>query len=298
MPKGVGFGPLKIAVPDLPPTDEPTVVAIDELVFLPDDSASASLAALGVGGIAGVEGARDNDRDEQQSSEPDRSPTTRRRLLVAAAALAGSAAFGRVASSQSDGDTDPPDLLVARTNVIRSDGPFWIGVLDVIDGVLPDGTIYLDHSGSREDSFSGGGNGETLAAGTTGEVEVYLSGGKGFIDRLFAWARGVLSFGETLDFEFRLEKRASEHAAGTVIMVSSHPAVLEPVDENPTSDVTVSVGGATIPYDGSSSGQGRGKYDVRTISDGDRALIYDVGEDAPDSDTLTVSLDSGWFGSL
>ena len=261
-PTGVALGPLELATP---PGD---IALVDRLEFLPEVSGDDSfLSALAVGGAAGA------------TATEDEEPVSRRDVVRASGAIvAGAALIGTAVA-------DEKEYPIAEFDLPRNDSAVQLSIFDPVSDILPQNeTLHLDVDGTRLGSFDSTED-QTVTTDRTGEFRVYAPDSVSRRERMLAWVNGLMAGEETLSFEFELEKDASAYAAGTELEITTHPAVVEPDVEMNGDAAILEVGDQSIPHPDQRRGHQYGTY---RFSDG--ALVYEVGEEAPESSQVTVDV--------
>ena len=275
-PTGVAFGPLEFATPP------EHITLVDRLEFLPEVSGDDSLlSGLAVGGAAGGAAATDEEA------------TVSRRDVVrtSGAILAGAALVGTAVA-------DDQEYPIAEFDVSRNDSAFQLSVFDPVADVLPGTeTLHLDHEGTRLASFdtltTSAPEETTVTTGRTGSFRVYTPDSISRRERMLAWVNGLIAGDDELTFEFELEQPASEFEPGTELEITTHPAVLEPDVDVDGDNAILEVGGQSIPHSDERFGHNFGTY---RFSDG--ALVYEVGDDAPESQQVSVHVRVGTVDNL
>lgn len=267
-PTGVAFGPLEFATP---PDD---IVLVDRLEFLPELSGDDSaLLGLAVGGAA--TGAAGSDEE---------SPVSRRDIIRASGALlAGAALVGTAVA-------DTQEYPIAEFDLTRNDSAMQLSVFDPVTDLLPGNeTLHLDCEGTRLGSFdtleTTNPESTTVTTGREGTFRVYTPDSVPRRDRLLAWVNGLIDRDNELVFEFELEQDASAYEEGTMLELADHPAVVEPDIEIDGDETILEIGGESIAHEDQRFGHDRGVY---RLADG--VLVYEVGENAPESSSVAVQV--------
>lgn len=309
MDDGVAFGPVALALASdgigdgADGDDDEPVLSLTDLRWTPADGVGmdAWLFGVGVTGVTALGAATDDDEDIEQHNPR----LSRRATLSAAASLIALSAVSSTARANEDGDEDADDdLVIARATVERADVPYWVGVLDVVDRALPfssDIGILVD--GARVESvtdpgYDHAGNGYSLAAGTTGEVEVRLKDAVRYRDRAVAWMRGLLYSDEEIELSYKLPDDASELEPGETIDITQNRAVVAAAADTEGSGTVVQLGAHGIPHATNRWGVDRGTFAVeRHRRGGTETLVYEVGKDSPSHDELTIRFHAGRIAS-
>lgn len=288
-PEGTAFGPVHVAVPNEEPADEHTVVAIENLRFAPaGDDGSGGL--LGLALVGGAAAARPPNRD--CGDEP---AATRRQVLGSLGATVAAASLTAGVSAADTADVEM--LALAELDIMRVDAPVWIGLLGIIDDVLPvDSEVHLNMDGARLESLPAVENplttdlthGDTVAAGETGTVQLAVSSHLGSIERLLVWANGILARDQEVQMTVGLETSPELLREGTETVLSGHPAIVGPAQRTGGSGAVVTIGGTSVPHADERLGKDRGHYEVRYDE-----LVYVVGSDPPDGTTAELRFRTG-----
>lgn len=266
-PTDVGLGPVAVGVPD------GGGVTVSELTYVTQQESGGGLPLIGVT-IAGMPAPGEDEKDP---------PVTRRLLL---GLVAGLLATGSAKAASDDTVT----IGLAEFTIDDATAPVSVRVADIVDKVLPTSTeILVDATGTRVGKVVKPAEGVTLPADTRGTVTVYLKDSRGVLGRLLAWARSVVGDSvQGITFERRLSKSAALFETGSLVKLSSHPAIVDPVASGDPDETRLRIGSTTIPHQDSDKQSDVGGYGVFESS-----LVYEVGESPPDSDkwTLTTNLD-------
>ena len=274
-PTGVALGPLEFATPP------ENITLIDRLEFLPQVSGDDSLLSGLAIGAAGGAAAADDDA------------TVSRRDVVrtSGAILAGAALVGTAVA-------DDQEYPIAEFDMPRNDSAVQLSVFDPVADVLPGNEkLHLDHEGTRLGSFDTLSTSDpeemTVTTGRTGSFRVYTPDSISRRERMFAWVNGLMAGDDELSFEFELEQPASEYEPGTELEITTHPAVVEPDVDVDGDAAILEVGGQSIPHPDQRFGHNYGTYQFR-----DDALVYEVGDDAPESQQVSVHVRVGTVDNL
>lgn len=273
---GVGIGPLQIR-----PYANTTVI-IDEfrystaepwsLPLLSTQSNVGTLAALGI--LAG--GSPDDDEDD--AIDPEEYDVTRRELLIAVGATATMAA-GTARAEQEK-------LNVAEFTIEDNPRGFQLQVDDVAQDILPaDHSYYVEVDGtSRGDFNPGNGDRITISPGITGEAKVQSDDVLAFWEKIVAATRSD----DKIEYTLRHDKPFSNEPTDDEVILSDQPVVVDPIREAGESGVLVKIDGDRVPHidDGSAA---IGNWYLRD----DTALVYRVGEAAPDVELTQVHINVG-----
>lgn len=244
------------------------VVHIEDLEF----KASASpfsfggfdLPFLSVAGGLGVAAVRD-----------DEVSVSRREALAGGAALLG---LGAVATEAAAEETT---LTVIEFKVTENPRGLHVELVGSVGSILPPDRRYqLLHEGTVRDEFSPNSPAATLHPGRTGTVEILTPADKTIWHELQAMVPGD----SPVSYQVTLPQPASQYDVGAEVTVASDSALVQPVKEAGGSETVVALGDMSIPH---KSERALANPGVWFVSDG--ALIYRVGEDAPDQRAFAVA---------
>lgn len=273
---GIGFGPLRIA-----PWADSTVV-IDELTFesvkndslfslftttMPATSASAFGAAFVAASVS------------DDGIDPTDRSLTRRSFLVAAGT---SALLAGAVTAQEDGET----YNVAKFSLDESPRGIHLRVDDVVaDYLPPDQTFYVEVDGTDVGSFTAGKDSLTINPGITGEVTISSDDALSFIDKIIA----KYTAEDELHYSFNpVDEEFSAQTVDDEVVISDQPILVEPIREADPKETLLQIDGETIPH----ADDEQGALGYWYLRDG-QALVYVVGEDAPDSTLIDVHVNIG-----
>jgi len=159
-----------------------------------------------------------------------------------------------------------------------------IRVLDVVDQVLPTtAEIMVDVEDARVGEIAEPSEGVTLPASTSGAISIYLRDSRGRLDRLLAWASGVVGDDETIKYARELPEKASKYTEGQFVKLTEHPALVAPVEEAGAAGTVLKIGNTEVPHNDDDEATEVGSYGVF-----DDALVYEVGASPPASKQWTL----------
>lgn len=314
---GVAFGPLFIATPPeglvsierlefLPDADHERATPEDEdddwfdFEFLDDEDGNettgtatpAGIIAIGAAARRGQQPEPGGEADVRGRERPgDGYEVTRRAVLsLAACVLAGASMQPAVA----DSDDEPMQYLIAELEFREVSKPTIIRVADLVENVLPHSTeIYVDVDGAREADLEEPDQG-ALVPPETETARVYLEDGLGMLGRAQAWSRGVLAGSHDVEYHLELPQPLGQLEEGDEVVVSRHPAIVDPVREGGGSETILVVGPeadeVSVPHRDEEWGHDAGQY---YIDDDQDALVLEVGPETPDSKQVTLRLAAG-----
>ena len=264
---GLGFGPLRLT-----PFANSTVV-LDNLEFAVADD-SGWLPLLTAGGAVGAAIAHE---ETDGPLEPDETRTTRRALL---------AGIGVTILAAGSARADDDRFEVATFDLHESERGINVAVDDVVaDYLPPEHTFYVSVNGGSVGKFDAGSESLTINPGVTGQTTLESDEALSFISRV--WAN--LTADDEVVYQFQpVEEPFSEHTVGDEIVLSDHPIITDPVAVGDASDTLVDLNGTTVPHvDGRDSAVG--EWYLRDS----RQLVYVVGEYAPDSTLVEITINAG-----
>lgn len=266
---GVGFGPLRLT-----PWADSTVV-IDDLEFAQADS--SWLGVLSTGGAMAALAASTDD----EPIDPDQLEVSRRGLLLATGAGLGALTLG-TGTARADDDRHNVATFDLETNPRGLN----IAVDDLVADYLPaDHEFYVELEGTAKGSFEAGDESLTINPGLEGHVQVQSDDALSFVQQVIAnWTAD-----DELEYSFNpVDEPFSEQTVGDTIRLSSQPVLVEPVALADPSEVAIDINGTAIPH----ADNGTAAVGNWWIRDG-RELVYDVGENSPDSTLVEVRVNIG-----
>lgn len=269
---GVGFGPLRLT-----PWADSTVV-IDDLEFTQADAGWFNVLSAGGATAAATLAASSTD----DPIDPDRLETSRRSLLLAAGV--GLATLGVGAGVASADDEDRHN--VATFDLETNPRGLNIAVDDLVAEYLPaDHEFFVDVNGTAQGSFKAGEESLTINPGIEGEVEVQSDDALSFVQRVIA----NYTAEDELEYSFNpVDEPFSEQTVGDTIQLSEQPVLVDPIEFVDPSEVAIDINDTAIPHADNGTSE-KGNWWIR---DG-RELVYDVGEDSPDSTLVEVRINIG-----
>lgn len=233
---------------------------------------------LSVGYAAGAAGAA----MVASADGEEKADLTRRQLLTMGAVSLGAAAAPVAARAATpDGTVD-----VVNIKVDRNESGAYFSLADSVADVLPPeaGEYVLTANGQQIDTFAKDDKWAVLPPGVTGDVSIITEADIGLWHKI----RVAISGEPVLAFAQRLSQPADQLKAGTLVGVSTSPAIVRPLVEAGPSGAVVSLGDESIPHEEETGSEPSpvGSYFVSN----ETTFAYTAGEEPPDSDELEVRI--------
>lgn len=262
---GVAFGPIELGVP------AGGVCNLESLTFGPGESDDDGfLAMAAVGGSAPAAASRTNSGDkETKHSQP-----TRRGVLTALVATATAATLSKRAGASED---ELVTLNLAKFDLAEPNAPVTVTVLDIVEEVLPPSTdILVDQEATRVGDITSIGEGVTLEQ-TAGTVRIYIRDTLGKLAQLLAWVKSIVPSDASLTYRRPLpdDTKASEYEEDEFVRLTSHPAIVGPIEEADPDRTILMIGNTKIPHVDAADNEA-GAW---ALLDG--TLVYEVGSNPP-----------------
>ena len=271
----ISVGPLRF---ETPPGE---TAVIESVEFMPELDSSGFLGLAAVGGLAAA-----------TEGDEDATATRREAVVLFGAAVAGSAMAVQAAASE----TEYPAVEITLS---RNDTVTKLSIIDAVDELLPkDVEYYIDYGSRRVDTMDPASSGHEgrFAVSGTGTFRIYVEDAASRLQRLRSSLNGIIGGPETVTLEYELEEPAAEIADqdDPIAELAEHPAVTTAVQDAGRSDMTMRVGGVSIPHEDETWGADAGEYRVEE-RDEQLKLVYEAGSDAPDSKTVELEV---WVGRI
>lgn len=271
---GVGFGPLRLT-----PFADSTVV-LDDLAFASAED-DGWLPFIGSAGAIGA--LVYHDQTDGKPIDPEDTQPTRRAVLAGIGLSILAVGSARAAEESL--------YSVASFELVSSERGINLAVDDVVaDYLPPEHTFYVSVNDGSVGKFAAGEESLTINPGITGRVDLESDEALSFVSRMWADLRAE----DEVVYQFQpVDEPFDSYTVGDEVVISDQPIITDPIDVSEPGDILLSVNDTSVPHaDGRDSAVGEWY-----LRDG-RQLVYIVGEDAPDSTLVEITINAGLVDRL